>query len=142
MSQFDEVYLVSHICVSFLMHVSAQNYQSEHFDCANKIAFRKSGWKYTLSIIFVVVAIWDDPSSPMGGLSTMQNVEWRLWGRKGGERDLIFLRIDWTWAQIHLGNNKHLTVNLAIQSNWKESAGLPSLFGLNNHNHVPNSQQE
>ena len=28
--------------ISFLTHVSEQNCQSEHFDCANKFSFRKS----------------------------------------------------------------------------------------------------
>ena len=34
--------LVSHVFMSFLTQVSAQNVQSSHFDCAQKFAFRKS----------------------------------------------------------------------------------------------------
>ena len=39
----DKVFLVSHVfLMSILMHVSAQNLQSEHFDCAKEFVFRKS----------------------------------------------------------------------------------------------------
>ena len=41
-SQFEQVFLVSHAFMLFLMHDSAQNFQSEHFDCAREFAFRKS----------------------------------------------------------------------------------------------------
>ena len=42
LSQFNKVVLVSYDSMSFLMHVSPQNFQSEHFDCAKEFAFRKS----------------------------------------------------------------------------------------------------
>ena len=29
-------------CILFFMHVPAQNFQSEQFDCANELAFKKS----------------------------------------------------------------------------------------------------
>ena len=38
LSQFDQAFLVSHVFMSFLTHVSAQNFQSEHFDCAKEFA--------------------------------------------------------------------------------------------------------
>ena len=38
----DKVFLVSHVFMSCLTHVSVQNFQSEHFDCAKELAFRKS----------------------------------------------------------------------------------------------------
>ena len=43
LSQFDKVFLVSLDCMSFLTHVSAQNFQSENFERAKEFAFRKSG---------------------------------------------------------------------------------------------------
>ena len=43
LSQFDQAFLVSHVFDGFFTHASAQNVQSEHFDCAKEFAFRKSG---------------------------------------------------------------------------------------------------
>ena len=40
--KLDKVFLVSHVFMSFLMHVSAQNCQSEQFECAEKFTFRQS----------------------------------------------------------------------------------------------------
>ena len=37
LSQLDKVFLVSHVFMSFLRHVSAQDFQSAHFDCAKKL---------------------------------------------------------------------------------------------------------
>ena len=39
----NQCFLVSHVSyVVFLMHVSVEFFQSEHFDCAKKNPFRKS----------------------------------------------------------------------------------------------------
>ena len=52
LSQFDKVFLVLHVLMAFLLHVSAPNYQSKDFDCAKEFAFRKSGlgWLWLISI--------------------------------------------------------------------------------------------
>ena len=42
-SQFDKVFLVSYVLCKFVTHFSAQHFQSEHFDCAKELSFRKSG---------------------------------------------------------------------------------------------------
>jgi hypothetical protein len=42
LSQFNKVLLVSHDSMSFLTHVSAQNFQSEHFDCVKETRPRYS----------------------------------------------------------------------------------------------------
>ena len=42
LSKFDKAFLVSHIFYVILTHVSAQNFQPEHFDCAKEFAFIKS----------------------------------------------------------------------------------------------------
>ena len=42
---FYKVMLVLHVFMEFLTRVSAQNFQSEYFDCATEFAFRKSGEK-------------------------------------------------------------------------------------------------
>ena len=44
LSQFDQIFLVSYVFMTFLLHVSAQNLQSELFDLAKELAFRKSGY--------------------------------------------------------------------------------------------------
>ena len=41
-SQFDQICVVSHVFMSVLLHVSAQNFQSENFNCAKEFTFRKS----------------------------------------------------------------------------------------------------
>ena len=46
LSQFDKVFLVSKTIMLVLMHVSAQNFQSAHFDCAKEFAIRKSDSGY------------------------------------------------------------------------------------------------
>ena len=44
LSQFDKDFLVSHVCMSFLPHVSAQGFQLDKFDCAWEFTFRKSAF--------------------------------------------------------------------------------------------------
>ena len=44
--QFFIYFLVSHVWISFLTHVSAQHFKSEHFDCKKQLAFRKSVTDY------------------------------------------------------------------------------------------------
>ena len=39
LSQFDDVLLISHGFMSFLMHVSAHNFQSENVECVKEFAF-------------------------------------------------------------------------------------------------------
>ena len=43
LSQFNNIFLVSHVFMFFLTNVSAQHFYSAHFDCAKEFAFRKSG---------------------------------------------------------------------------------------------------
>ena len=51
LSQFDKVFLVSHVfLIQFLTHISAQNCQSEHFDCAKEFTFRKSALSLAFDI--------------------------------------------------------------------------------------------
>ena len=42
LSQFDKFFFSCILFMSFLMHVSAQIFQSEHFECAKEFAFKKS----------------------------------------------------------------------------------------------------
>ena len=48
LSQFDKVFLVSHVFMTFLTHVYVQNFHSQLFDCSKELAFRKSGHKVKL----------------------------------------------------------------------------------------------
>ena len=41
--EFDKVLLFLHVSMSSLMNVSAQDFQSEYFDCAKEFALKKSG---------------------------------------------------------------------------------------------------
>ena len=43
LSKFNKVVLVSDVFMSFWTNVTAQNFQSEHFDWAHEFAYRKSG---------------------------------------------------------------------------------------------------
>ena len=53
LSKFDEAFLVSQVFMSFLTHVSAQNVQSEHFDCAKEFAFRQSDLSYLFYLSYL-----------------------------------------------------------------------------------------
>ena len=55
LSQIDKVFLVPLVFVSFFRHVSAQKLQSENFDCAKELAFRKFACLLTVDMIMILI---------------------------------------------------------------------------------------
>ena len=78
MSQFDKVFIVVHVFMSLLKHVSAQNFPSENFDCAKEFAFRKSGDRYRPGVVFIVFRVVNGGEFGKGKLITMTHTNIQL----------------------------------------------------------------